>query len=156
MKAKLKTITAEMIYVSVLKARMETVDGQKQWVPVSKTPAPTGCYLMDALAMILAKQSYLKLQQFAWDLEVNKDDLAGAIHIFTRLNTIEFIRQYRLMQVKEYLTCTDLTLDQIAIRCGLRRKEQLIHYFRTTEHDTPSAYRKAYRPKDFRERYRWE
>ena len=156
MEHKIEPITVDRIYVSPLKAKLVEKDGWQKMMPVDKTIPPTGSIIMDIVADILAHTSRSRLQDIALEMGVDWVELSGALHILTQQEVPEFIFEYRMRQAKELVSCTDLSFNEIARRCGQTWGSNLSRWFRLTEDMSPTAYRAAHRPKDYALRYEWD
>ena len=142
----IKQTTIEDIYVSVLQARLVVnEEGWKRFEPIDKRLQPTGSLIMDAVATILSTTDESEASGLAKRLEVSLRDLNGAVRILTGMLTSDLIMRYRMRQVKEWLSCTDLFSGAPA----------LSKHFLKTEGMTPGEYRRKHRPENFRELYRW-
>ena len=156
MGTKIKQITVDQIYVSVLQARrVVRDDGWERFEPIDKSLPQTGSLIMDAVAAILITTSESTVAGLAQRLEVQQLDLIGAMRILTGMPPIDFIRLYRIRQVKEWLSCTDLPICEIARKSPFNSTSALSKHFITKEGMSPTDYRRKHRPRNFRELYRW-
>lgn len=152
-----KLITVEAVYVSVLEAeRVSDSAGVLTYKKVEKSFPHTGSVLIDAMGQILRETGYWSSEDFARKLEVDLRDLQGAMRVLTGMSVAEFVTAYRMRQAKEWLACTDLSIREVARRCGMRFSEMLSNRFRQREKMTPQRYRKLHRPSNFRELYIWK
>ena len=109
----IKQTTIEDIYVSVLQARLVVnEEGWKRFEPIDKRLQPTGSLIMDAVATILSTTDESEASGLAKRLEVSLRDLNGAVRILTGMLTSDLIMRYRMRQVKEWLSCTDLSISE--------------------------------------------
>ena len=152
----IKQTTIEDIYVSVLQARLVVnEEGWKRFEPIDKRLQPTGSLIMDAVAAILSTTDESEASGLAKRLEVSLRDLNGAVRILTGMLTSDLIMRYRMRQVKEWLSCTDLSISEIASKSPFSGAPALSKHFLKTEGMTPGEYRRKHRPENFRELYRW-
>ncbi len=152
-----KLITVEDVYVSVLTAK-KVADANGVWTyqKVEKSFPHTGSVLMDAVGRILLETGCWETGDFAQKLEVDVNDFRGAVRVLTGMPIADFVLAYRMRQAKEWLACTDLSIREVARRCGMRFSEMLSNRFRQREKMTPQRYRKLHRPSNFRELYIWK
>lgn len=156
METKIKQITLDEIYVSVLQARrVARADGWERLEPVDKRLPRTGSLIMDAVAAILITTSESTSSGVARRLGVRQEDLNGAMNILTGMPSIDFIRLYRMRQIKEWLACTDLPINEIVRRSPCQSAAALSRLFSRKEGLTLTGYRRKHRPRNFRELYRW-
>lgn len=156
METKIKQITIDQIYVSVLQARrVVRDDGWERFEPIDKSLPRTGSLIMDTVAAILITTSESTVAGLAQRLGARQQDLIGAMRILTGMPPIDFIRLYRSRQVKEWLTYTDLPISEIARLSPFKSAAALTKHFTKTEGMTPTAYRQKHRPGNFRELYKW-
>lgn len=154
---KFKLVKPEDVYVSILKARLvQNSDGWTKMEPVKHEIRPSGSIVIDILVKILMN-SYIRRPTNISDLmEVDRFELSMSIHLLTGLTLREFIEEYRLLQAKEYLACTSLSLREIAYRCGFSSQTLFGQHFQFAVNMTPSSYRDCKRPFDYQSRYKWE
>lgn len=152
-----KSITVEDVYVSVLTAKkVSDENGVLTYKKVEKSFPHTGSVLMDAIGRILLETGCWETEDFAQKLEVGVSDLRGAVRVLTGMPIADFVLAYRMRQAKEWLACTDLSIREVARRCGFRFSEMLSNRFRRYEKMTPKRYRETHRPSNFRELYMWK
>ena len=77
------------------------------------------------------------------------------MRILTGMLTSDLIMRYRMRQVKEWLSCTDLSISEIASKSPFSGAPALSKHFLKTEGMTPGEYRRKHRPENFRELYKW-
>ena len=153
----LKPITVEMIYVSVLQSKLQIrADGGMYWIPVDKSVPKVGSILMESIAELMQSTDCICVQYFAKELNVDAKELSPCIHLLTGQLASDFLVAYRLAQAKEWLACTDLTVTEIAQKCGMKWQSVLTERFKKWEKTSPTAYRRLHRPDNFRELYRWK
>lgn len=57
----------------------------------------------------------------------------------------KYIEETRLRKAKEYLQTSELSLEEIGLRCGYKSHSYFTYCFKKTENTTPGAYRKRIR-----------
>ena len=153
----LKRIKPKEVYVSVLRARRVTNDeGWTRMEPVKKEPAASGSVVIDAVAKALARDSGVETKELAAAMGLKPALLNAIFTALTGMGVREFVKRYRLMQAREWMTRTDLPLNEVARRSGFPMKSSLTHAFTKRFGQTPSAYRRRFRPANFRELYEWD
>ena len=85
---------------------------------VSKKPVPTGSFILDEIARMLAANVGIDAGRIARRLGASEQDVQGFFRILTGMNATDFIGAYRILRAKEWLTCTDLSIGEIHKRCG--------------------------------------
>ena len=154
---KLKLIMIDDIYVTVLKARMvKNSEGWMRMEPFDRSVPKTGSQVMDLVAQALATDGSITPRGLAEQLGVDREKLYGAIQMQTGMRAQAFFNAYRIRQACEWLRFTDLKGQEIARRCGFASPGSFTTYFIKQMKCTPSAYRKANRPANYRELYEWE
>ena len=140
---KIRQFTVEELYVTVLKAEFvkNEEEGWFKMEQLSHEIRPSGSIILDAVVTEL-KDSYIR------DSAVLADRL-GAVSLLTGLTLNEFIIQYRILEAKEYLSKTSLSLPEIAKRCGYDSVSAFGFYFRKQVGIPPSIFRRKYRPTTF-------
>ena len=155
--ARFKQITVDMIYISVLKEKLEVrEDGGMYWVQTNAIVPRVGSIIMESIGWVLRYSRYIHVRDVAERLEVDEKELSPCIHLLTGQLASEFLVAYRMKQAKEWLACTDLTVTEIAKHCGMKWQSVLTERFKKLENTTPTEYRNTHRPKNFRELYRWK
>lgn len=157
MDTKIPKIGLDELYVTVLESRRVRDEQGREWMENCPKSLPrTGSVILDAVAEVLAKTTYLEFGSVARALGVDPIDLRGVIRILTGMKPLDLIQAYRLRQAKEWLMCTDLTPVEIATRCGFGTKGSFQHFFRKQTGQTPSKFRRRKRPENFRYLYTWK
>ncbi len=154
---KIKQYTVDDIYVSVLTARLvRHADGWSKFEKVEKFFPPTESLLLNLLGQSLMADSRFTATEFAEAIGADQKAVSMMVRWLTGLTLHDFLLEYRKRQVVEYLTCTDLTVGEIAERTGFGSQPSLTRYFRKETGSLPRRYRLLHRPKNFAELYRWE
>lgn len=156
-KIEVKQFTVDDVYVSVLKA--DIIQHEDGWIHVKKkekTFKPTGSVLMDIVGQVLLEYKSLSAKGLAEAVGANAAALAGIFRWLTGMTLHEFLIQYRMKQVCEYLTCTDVTVKEIARRCGFSSQASLAHLFVQKFGCKPTKYRRRHRPSNYAKLYEWE
>lgn len=154
---KIEKIKVEDVYVSVLTAQLVTnSDGSMRWVEQSHELRPSGSVVIDAVVSVLLEKRYRALSDIAMMLEVNPTELNTAVRLLTGYGVKDFVARYFLLAAQEYLRCTDLSLKEIARRCGHGQMSAMTGYFQRILKITPEEYRRKNRPADYRFLYRWK
>jgi len=107
---------------------------------------PTGNVIVDAVIECLKNTriqrssnvaAYLHLE----DMPYGERKLSGCLELYLGVPLKEFILEWRALQARELLDNHDLTLDEIAHRCGFVQKKSLISFFSQRFGMTPMVYR---------------
>ncbi len=152
----LRKITIDEVYISPLKRRrVIQEDGTEVMVDVPHTIRPSGSMIMDAVVQCIVQYRKFRVYSIARRLGVDPLNLRAAMQLLTQMPMLEFLNMFRLRMTKEYLTCTDLTLTEIAKRCDWSGQAALCHSFKNMEGCAPIIYRNRYRPKNFKDLYEW-
>lgn len=153
----LRQYTLDEVYISVLTGkRVSNEEGWTKMQPAEPCASPSGSCILDAVVEALHNSRLRGKAQLAERMGISADDLNGAIRLLTGLRLVDFIEQYRLMQAKEYLRCTDLAPEIIARRCGFESIAAFYRMFRTLTGMCAGDYRREHRPPDYRDLYAWE
>lgn len=153
----LKQITLDDIYVSVLDARVVTdKDGKFYWEPIDKRIKPTGSMVMDIIARIWAQDIRTRPSEIADAMGKDMRALCVTFTFLTGKLIRDFINEYRLRMICEWLSCTDLSMQEIVRRTGICKQSAFSRFFTERMKYTPKEYRRKYRPDDFRGRYKWK
>ena len=153
----MRKIRPEEVYVSVLRAkRVVNKEGWSRMEPVNKVPKPSGSEIVDAVARVLVKENGFGTKELAEAMGLNPLLLNATFIVLTGMGTREFIKKYRHLQALEWLTCTDLKMQEVARRSGYLTKNLFSKDFAKQFGQAPSAYRRRFRPANFRELYEWD
>ena len=109
-KKEVKRFSVDDVYVSVLKA--DIIKHKNGWIHVrekEKMFKPTGSVLMDIVGQVLLEYNSLSAKGLAESVGADAAALAGTFRWLTGMTLHEFLIQYRMKQVCEWLTCTDIT-----------------------------------------------
>lgn len=152
-----KRITPESVYVSFLtKRRTRNAEGWERMETVSKKPAPTGSFILDEIARMLAANVGIDAGRIARRLGASEQDVQGFFRILTGMNATDFIGAYRILRAKEWLTCTDLPIGEIHGRCGFSSHSSFTRRFDQVVGCSPLRYRAQNRPANYRDLYRYD
>lgn len=154
---KFKQIRVDEIYTSILTARRVT--DERGWTgmqPIEPKEIRTGNVVMDAIGQLLGEDCNLVPKELARLLGTSISTLSGMIRLFTGTLMESFLLAYRLKRAQEWLAYSDLPLGEVTRRCGFTAQSAMGRVFKQAFQMTPGKYRKAHRPKNFRELYRWE
>ena len=92
-----KRITPESVYVSFLtKRRTRNAEGWERMETVSKKPVPTGSFILDEIARMLAANVGIDAGRIARRLGASEQDVQGFFRILTGMNATDFIGAYRI------------------------------------------------------------
>ncbi len=155
---KIRQFTVEELYVTVLKAEFvkNEEEGWFKMEQLSREVRPSGSLILDAVVAEL-KDSYVRdNRELADRIGVDSVKLGHAVSLLTGLALNEFITRYRILEAKEYLSKTSLSLPEIAKRCGYDSVSAFGFYFRKQVGMPPSGFRRKYRPTNYSMFYRWE
>ena len=152
-----KKITVDDIYVSPLKAKMLTnAEGWMRMEPVNPTPPQTDSPFMNEVARLLARDCGTTPQQIAREAKI-KPKIAYALFQYQTGEPIDlFLKQYRLKTAREWLACTDLPISEVAKRSGFTSHGTFSRTFLEATGVSPTKYRKAHRPENYKIMYKWE
>lgn len=113
---------------------------------IEKLPATiTDEYVNQAVLFIQTHiHQPLTIQEIATHVGIDRSYLTTRFKKSTGLPPIKFIQNYRLTLAKHYLEVSDLTIEEIANKCGYQRTESLNKVFKERYQLCLSAYRKKY------------
>lgn len=86
----------------------------------------------------------LTIQEIATHVGIDRSYLTTKFKKITGLAPIKYVQNYRLTLAKHYLEVSDLTIEEIANKCGYQRTESLNKVFKEKYQLNLSAYRKKY------------
>ena len=102
---------------------------------------PTGEVIIDSVLDALRKTRTQRSSDIALLLDVDHHQLNAAFKMLTGMNLSTLITEWRMLQAKDLLDDKSLSVQAVALRCGFRRKKNLILAFRRRWGTTPNAYR---------------
>jgi len=88
----------------------------------------------------------LELSQIARDVGVHPSQLSREFRNFFKATPGDYLRELRVETAARHLSETDMTLADIALRCGFADQAHLAKVFRHRRGISPSAYRRLARP----------
>ncbi len=92
----------------------------------------------------LHKQEALSVSGIAERFGYNADYLSSLFKQHTGLSLIKYIHEIKIVQAREMLLNTDMSIRQIAYQLGLQDEKYFIKLFKSYEGMTPGSYRAAY------------
>ena len=102
---------------------------------------PTGEVIVDEVVDAVRKTKTQRASDIALLLDVEHRLLNDAFKMLTGMNLSTMIIEWRMLQAKELLDRKDLTVQEVANRCGFKQQKNLILAFRRRWGTTPQAYR---------------
>ena len=102
---------------------------------------PTGEVIVDAVVDAVRKTMTQRSSDIALLLDVEHRQLNDAFKMLTGMNLSTMIIEWRMLQAKELLDRKDLSVQEVANRCGFKQQKNLILAFRRRWGTTPQAYR---------------
>ena len=102
---------------------------------------PTGEVIVDEVLDAVRKTKTQRASDIALLLDVEHRLLNDAFKMLTGMNLSTMIIEWRMLQAKELLDRKDLTVQEVANRCGFKQQKNLILAFRRRWGTTPQAYR---------------
>ncbi|MGH8878019.1 MAG: GlxA family transcriptional regulator, partial [Stackebrandtia sp.] len=118
--------------------------GQAQFVE-TPLPADNGTTLAGTRMWALARLDRpLALKDLAAHARVSVRSLTRGFHAETGLSPQRWLSQQRVDRARQLLETTNLTVDQVARRCGIGSGESLRQHMVRQVGLTPSAYRAAF------------
>ena len=102
---------------------------------------PTGEVIVDAVVDAVRKTKTQRASDIALLLDVEHRLLNDAFKMLTGMNLSTMIIEWRMLQAKELLDRKDLSVQEVANRCGFKQQKNLILAFRRRWGTTPQAYR---------------
>lgn len=138
------------ILISELLTRMATVLMLSDFSEAKQMKGGTGGYLPDYVRTAREKieKDYsleMRLGELAAAGGVSACYLSREFRRCTGKTVMEYLLEVRLSQAKELLRFTDLSVREVAERCGMPNVSHFIESFRKREGATPHAYRKMWR-----------
>lgn len=102
--------------------------------------------LINQAAFIIQKQAWegISLKSLADSLGLNPVQLTRRFQNAFHITPSQYLKSIRMQKVRVLLTETDLTLDQIAKRCGYENGFYLSRIFSKSEKMSPSQYRSTH------------
>ncbi len=121
-------------------AKLEKMQNQSQVVTNSNDP------LINQAALIIQKQAWdpISLKTLAHSLGLSPVQLTRRFQNAFHVTPSQFVKSIRMKHAKHLLTETNLTLDQIAKRCGYENGFYLSRVFTQSERMSPSIYRRTH------------
>lgn len=146
--------TLEQLYASPFTSeRKFRPDGSIYWEELTDTIPITGIDALDEfLRLVRAGNRTVKV--IASLMGLSTIELNAFLKILTGHSPSEFIRFFMFRQAQQLLQYTDLTIDDIAKRCGYRNNANLTQSFTPVAGVTPSIYRRQHQRKLDRGRFR--
>ena len=102
---------------------------------------PTGEVIVDEVVDAVRKTKTQRASDIALLLDVEHRLLNDAFKMLTGKNLSTMIFEWRMLQAKELLDRKDLSVQEVANRCGFKQQKNLILAFRRRWGTTPQAYR---------------
>ena len=102
---------------------------------------PTGEVIVDEVVDAVRKTKTQRASDIALLLDVEHRLLNDAFKVLTGMNLSTMIFEWRMLQAKELLDRKDLSVQEVANRCGFKQQKNLILAFRRRWGTTPQAYR---------------
>ena len=102
---------------------------------------PTGEVIVDEVVDAVRKTKTQRASDIALLLDVEHRLLNDAFKMLTGMNLSTMIFEWRMLQAKELLDRKDLSVQEVANRCGFKQQKNLILAFRRRWGTTPQAYR---------------
>ena len=102
---------------------------------------PTGEVIVDEVLDAVRKTKTQRASDIALLLDVEHRLLNDAFKMLTGMNLSTMIIEWRMLQAKELLDRKDLSVQEVANRCGFKQQKNLILAFRRRWGTTPQAYR---------------
>ena len=87
----------------------------------------------------------LTLEQIAAAAAVSTRECLRCFRSCIRQSPMEYLMDYRIQAAKKSLETTDLTVTEIALRCGFNSSSYFTKQFHRLSSKTPAAYRKELR-----------
>ena len=103
--------------------------------------APTGQIAVDAVVDYVKRVNSHSAQQVAFYLNADQRFLNETMKLFVGVSLKEFIMQWRMRQAIDLLDDENLSVEEVAHRCGFRREKNLIAAIHARFGTTPYAYR---------------
>ena len=97
--------------------------------------------IVDEVVDAVRKTKTQRASDIALLLDVEHRLLNDAFKMLTGMNLSTMIFEWRMLQAKELLDRKDLSVQEVANRCGFKQQKNLILAFRRRWGTTPQAYR---------------
>ncbi|MDU0204235.1 MULTISPECIES: AraC family transcriptional regulator [Paenibacillus] len=118
----------------------------EEWQSDSRTPSGEDILVQKAIAYMLEHAaSSFNLKQLAMELGLTQVQFTRRFKKTTGMAPLDYLTSLRLQKVQKLLLDSDLTLQQIAGRCGFENEFYLSRVFKKRMRITPSHYRKLHR-----------
>ena len=156
-KIKFKKCTVKDVYISVIKNMLKVnAEGWQRMVPVKKTFEPTGSIVLDALGKALHENPTMTAEQFAAAAGASVATFNQILRFLTGMDLRQFIAEYRMKQIREWLSFTDKSMTEIAQIYGFKSLSAFSHFVERRMKETPVSYRRQHRPANYAQLYEWE
>lgn len=93
-------------------------------------------------------QNYVTVTEIADYLSLNRSYLTTLFKQHLHMSPQQFLLKYRMMKAEDFLTNTNLTINQIAYSCGYGNQLSFSKAFHNTHDMSPRHYRKLYQLDD--------
>ncbi len=148
-------ITVKQLYSSIIKQkRVTNADGWTRMEPVEQNDNPTTSPVMNAVARAMREKMCFDAYELGRYLQVGVTELDGVVRLYMGMSLGRFIREYRDMRAIEYLTCSSLSIGEIAKACGYAFSTTFTNDFKRRHQMSPLHYRNRFRPASYKELYR--
>lgn len=102
---------------------------------------PTGSIILDAVEYCLSHSSLVTAKDVADYVCAPVKVLTGTIRLLTGQYLCDLIEDYRLLQLAQMLCETDLSIDQVASKCGYSERTTIERLFERRVGISPSLWR---------------
>ncbi len=102
---------------------------------------PTGELIIDEVVEAVRKTMTQKASDIALLLDVDRRSLSIAFELLTGITLDAMLLEWRMLQARDLLNDKNLSISEVANRCGFKRPKNLIIAFRHRWGTTPNAYR---------------
>lgn len=106
-----------------------------------KAQEPTGEIIIDAVVDAVRKTKTQKPGDIALLLDVDRRNLSIAFELLTGMTLNTLLQEWRMLQAHDLLDDKNLSVEEVANRCGFKQQKNLILAFRRRWGTTPYAYR---------------
>ena len=138
-------LTLDQIYVSPIVRKEDGSYECMSFDEMQRQPMPqTGSRLMDAVARTLAIRPCRRGSDVAEYLDVDVRKLSAAVSLNFTMNLDELVVAYRVSLACELARFTQLPLDEVAARCGIKSGSTLDHLLQSKLNVTFLDYRNQF------------
>jgi len=86
----------------------------------------------------------LNRDEVAMKFKIHPAHLSRIVRRYAGVSFCEYVMHEKMYHASQILTCENLTVDEVAVRCGFKYTSYFIRVFGKTFHESPNAYRERH------------